>query len=203
MKLHEAPSPNARRVHVFIAEKGLDPIPSVPVDIRGGENLSEAYREKNPFGRVPVLELDDGTFLAESVAICRYLEGLHPEPSLFGTTPLEMATIEMWNRRAEINFMLAAAGAFRNLSGFFKDREKISAEWGTISQENAADALGRFDKALGKSEFLAGQRFSIADITMGCALDFAKMVKLDLPFDLPNVSRYHQQLQMRPSFQNN
>lgn len=203
MKLHEAPSPNARRVHIFIAEKGLQPIESVRVDIRAGENLSQAYREKNPFGRVPVLELDDGTFLAESVAICRYLEGLHPQPSLFGTTPLEMAVIEMWNRRAEINFMLAAAAAFRNLTGFFKDREKISAEWGTISQENAADALGRFDAALEKSEFLAGDRFSIADITMGCALDFAKMVKLDLPFDLPNVSRYHAQLKARPSFQNN
>ena len=202
MKLHEAPSPNARRVHVFLKEKGLDAIDSVPVDIRGGENLSPEFRAKNPFGRVPVLELDDGTLLSESVAICRYLEGLNPEPSLFGTTPLELATIEMWNRRAEINFMLAAAGAFRNLTGFFKDREKVSAEWGTISLENAADALERFDAVLADSEFLAGDRFSIADITMGCALDFAKMVKLELPFDLPGVSRYHQALQARPSFQN-
>jgi glutathione S-transferase len=202
MKLHEAPSPNARRVHVFLKEKGLDAIPSVPVDIRGGENLTSEFRAKNPFGRVPVLELDDGTLLSESVAICRYLEGLHPEPSLFGSTPLELATIEMWNRRAEINFMLSAAGAFRNLTGFFKDREKISAEWGAISLENAADALQRFDAVLVDSEFLAGERFSIADITMGCALDFAKMVKLQLPFDLPGVSRYHQALQARPSFQN-
>jgi glutathione S-transferase len=202
MKLHEAPSPNARRVHVFLKEKGLDAIPSVPVDIRGGENLTSEFRAKNPFGRVPVLELDDGTLLSESVAICRYLEGLHPEPSLFGSTPLELATIEMWNRRAEINFMLSATGAFRNLTGFFKDREKISAEWGAISLENAAGALQRFDAVLVDSEFLAGDRFSIADITMGCALDFAKMVKLQLPFDLPGVSRYHQALQARPSFQN-
>jgi len=202
MKLHEAPSPNARRVHVFLKEKGLDAIPSVPVDIRGGENLTSEFRAKNPFGRVPVLELDDGTLLSESVAICRYLEGLHPEPSLFGSTPLELATIEMWNRRAEINFMLSATGAFRNLTGFFKDREKISAEWGAISLENAAGALQRFDAVLVDSEFLAGDRFSIADITMGCALDFAKMVKLQLPLDLPGVSRYHQALQARPSFQN-
>lgn len=201
MRLHESPSPNARRVHVFLQEKGIEAPPTVKVDIRGGENLTDAYRQLNPFGRVPVLELDDGTCLAESVAICRYFEGLHPEPSLFGREPLEMAIIEMWNRRAEINFMLQATGAFRNLTGFFKDREKVSKEWGAIALGNAADALGRFDTALGGSRFLAGEKFSIADITFAVALQFAQMVKLDLPFDLPNIERYLNEVGSRPSFQ--
>jgi glutathione S-transferase len=201
MRLHESPSPNARRVHVFLKEKGIDAPPSVRVDIRGGENLSDDYRKLNPFGRVPVLELDDGTCLAESVAICRYFEGLHPEPSLFGREPLEMAVIEMWNRRAEINFMLQATGAFRNLTGFFKDREKVSKEWGAIALGNAADALGRFDTALNASRFLAGEAFSVADITFAVAVQFAQMVKLDLPYDLPNIERYLNEVGSRPSFQ--
>lgn len=201
MKLHEAPSPNARRVHVFLNEKGIAAPESVPVDIRGGENLTEAYRALNPFGRVPVLELDDGTCLAESVAICRYFEGLHPQPSLFGIEPLEQAIIEMWNRRAEINFMLPAAQAFRNLTGFFKDREKVSKEWGAISLETAADGMTRFDQALCDRQYLAGDAFSIADITFGVALTFAQSIKLALPFDLPNIARYLEQINARPSFQ--
>lgn len=201
MKLHEAPSPNARRVQVFLKEKGIEAPPSVAVDIRGGENLTEAYRALNPFGRVPVLEFDDGTCLAESVAICRYFEGLHPEPCLFGAEPLEQALIEMWNRRAEINFMMPAAQAFRNLTGFFKDREKVSAEWGAISLEIAADGLTRFDQALTDRQFLAGDGFSIADITLGIALGFAQQIKLELPFDLPNIARYLAQISARPSFQ--
>ena len=122
MKLYESPSPNARRVHIFMAEKGID-CERVAVDIRGGENLSADYKAKNPAGRVPLLELDDGTCIGESVAICRYLEALNPEPNLFGTQPIEIAQIEMWQRRSELNFMMNVANAFRNITGFFKDRE--------------------------------------------------------------------------------
>ena len=200
MKLHEAPSPNARRVHVFLREKGLPAPESVTVDIRGGENLSAEYRAKNPFGRVPALELDDGSFITESVAICRYFEGLHPEPSLFGVTPQAQATIEMWNRRAELNFMMPVAQAFRNISGFFKDREKISAEWGEISAEVAADALTVFAAELG-DHYLAGEQFSIADITFGVALDFAEQVKVAVPLDLPAIADYRSRLKARESFQ--
>lgn len=201
MRLYEAPSPNARRVHVFLKEKGIEAPSSVAVDIRAGENLTDTYRALNPFGRVPVLELDDGTCLSESVAICRYFEGLHPQPCLFGAEPLEQATIEMWNRRAELNFMMPAAQAFRNLTGFFKDREKVSKEWGAISLEAAADALTRFDQALADREFLAGDAFSIADISFGVALNFAQQIKLELPFDLANVARYLDQVGARPCFQ--
>jgi len=200
MKLHIAPSPNALRVEVFMQEKGIEPFVSQTYDLRSGDNLSAEFRQMNPFGRVPVLELDDGTFLAESVAICRYLEGLHPEPALFGSTPLELAQVEMWNRRAELNFMLPAASSFRNLSGVFKDREKICEEWGLISAEVAAAALAVFDEHLASSTFLAGDAFSVADITFAIAVNFAERVQVDLPYDLANIARYRQTIAARPSF---
>lgn len=192
-------TPNGRRVRVFLAEKGIE-VPAVNIDLRAGDNLGAAHRAKNPFGRIPVLELDDGTCIAESVAICRYFEEVQPNPPLFGTDAKAKAIVEMWNRRAELNFLMPGAQAFRNLTGFFKDREKVSAEWGAISQEATADALAIFDQALAQSRFLAGDTFSIADITFGCALDFFQAVKLDLPFDLPNVKRYREELASRPSW---
>lgn len=199
MKLYESPSPNARRVQIFMAEKGVD-CERVAVDIRAGENISEAYLAKNPGGRVPVLELDDGTFLSETVAICRYLEGMNPEPNLFGNTPLAQATVEMWARRAELNFMLEVAGAFRNITGFFKDRETCVKEWGEVCAEKAPKALQMFDDRLGHSEYLAGDQFSIADITLGVAIDFANMVKVVPVPQLTHISRWQEQINARPSF---
>jgi glutathione S-transferase len=200
MLLHDSTAaPNPRRVRIFIAEKGLT-VPLVQVDMRKGEHKSADFLAKNPSGKIPVLELDDGTCIAESVAICRYFEEIQPSPPLFGRDAKSKAMVEMWNRRAELNFLLPGAQAFRNLTGFFKDREKISAEWGAISQEAAADALGLFDAALAQSRFLAGDTFSIADITFGCALDFMQVVQLKVPFDLPNVSRYREELASRPSW---
>lgn len=199
MKLYESPSPNARRVHVFMAEKGID-CERVSVDIRAGENLGEDYKAKNPAGRVPMLVLDDGTCIGESVAICRYLEALHPEPNLFGSEPVEVALVEMWQRRAELNFMMNVAMAFRNITGFFKDREKISAEWGGICAEVAADVVPAFDAQLADNEFLAGDMFSIADITFVVAYDFAESVKVEVPRDLPNIKRWYEAVSARPSF---
>ena len=200
MKLHEAnATPNARRVHIFMAEKGIE-IERVPVDIRAGENLSEAYLAKNPAGRIPTLELDDGTFLSESVAICRYLEGMQPSPNLFGADPQQAALIEMWGRRAEINFMMDVAGAFRNITGFFKDRETCIKEWGEVCAERAPKTLEVFDAQLADHEFIAGSEFSIADITLGVAVGFAKQVKvIDMP-ELSNLARWEAQLNERPSF---
>ena len=144
MKLYEAPSPNAQRVQVFMKEKGID-CERVAVDIRAGENLNAEFLAKNPVGRVPVLELDDGTFIGETVAISRYLEALHPEPNLFGDDALSMANIEMWHRRVEISFMLNAAMAFRNITGFFKDRETCVAEWGEVAAGHAVAAVPMFE----------------------------------------------------------
>ncbi len=199
MKLHESPSPNARRVHVFMAEKDID-CERVSVDIRGGENIRAEYLAKNPAGRVPVLELDDGTFLGESVAICRYLEGVYPEPNLFGDSPLAAAQIEMWQRRAELNFMAEVAGAFRNITGFFKDRETCVEEWGRVCAERAPKNLIMFDDQLAQSEYIAGDQFSIADITLAIAVDFARQVKVVALPDLANLDRWHNLVTSRPSF---
>ena len=114
MKLYEAPSPNARRVHIALAEKGIE-VESVAVDIRAGENISGDYLAKNPGGRVPMLELDDGICLGESVAITRYLDAMGEGPSLFGDTPLRQAQVEMWHRRAELNFLLEVLQGPRDL----------------------------------------------------------------------------------------
>lgn len=199
MKLYESPSPNARRVHVFMAEKGID-CERVSVDIRAGENLGEDYKAKNPAGRVPMLVLDDGTCIGESVAICRYLEALHPEPNLFGSEPVEVALVEMWQRRAELNFMMNVAMAFRNITGFFKDRETPVKEFGEVSAELAKEFVPMFDDQLGKTRFLAGDRFSIADITFAVAWGFSEQIKVvELP-PAPNVQRWLQEVNERPSF---
>jgi len=198
MKLYESPSPNARRVQVFMAEKGVD-CERVAVDIRAGENISEAYLAKNPGGRVPVLELDDGTWIAETIAICRYLECLHPEPNLFGSTALEVAQVEMWQRRVELSYMSEVAGAFRNLTGFFKDRETCVEEWGRVCAEKAPAALSMFDEQLADHTYLAGESFSVADITLAVALDFARMVKVVEVPELPNISRWYELVNARPS----
>jgi glutathione S-transferase len=202
MKLHEAPSPNARRVHIFMSELGME-CERVAVDIRGGENLSAEFLAKNPGGRVPVLELDDGTYIGESVSICRYLESITPStgaPKLFGDDGLAKAQIDMWQRRVEFNFLLELAGAFRNLTGVFKDRETCVKEWGAACAERAPKALNMFDTQLGKSEYLAGDSFSIADITLGVSIDFANMVKvLEMP-QLENLTRWKNQMDARASF---
>ena len=124
MKLHESPSPNARRVTVFMAEKGIE-CEKVSVDIRGGENIQSEYLRKNPAGRVPVLELDDGSFISESMAICRYLDAIQPEPNLFGVSAIEIANVEMWQRRVELNLFSEIAGAFRNITGFLKIEKPV------------------------------------------------------------------------------
>lgn len=199
MKLHESPSPNARRVTVFMAEKGIE-CDRVSVDIRAGENISPEYLVKNPAGRVPVLELDDGTFISESIAICRYLEGIQPEPNLFGLDARESAMVEMWQRRVELNLFLEIAAAFRNITGFFKDRETCVAEWGQVCAEKAPKALQMFDDQLSDSEYLAGPRFTVADLSLAITLDFAEMVKVAPLPTLENVERWRSNIIKRPSF---
>lgn len=191
-------SPNGKRVAVFLKEKNLD-IPLTEIDIMAGENLSDEFKAKNPMARIPVLELDSGDMLAESVAICRYLEGLAPEPNLFGNDHEEEAVIEMWNRRTEINLFMRVADAFRNSTGIFKDREVVSAEWGGIAADMAREAAVAFEDQLGKTEYIAGDRFTVADITLSCCLTFAKNTGLDL-LGTPNLAAYNERIKARPSF---
>lgn len=200
MKLYTAPStPNHRRVAIFLAEKGIE-LETETIDLRGAQNLSDAFAKKNPFGRIPVLELDDGVCIAESVAICRYFEAKQPQPPLFGVDAETMAEIEMWTRRAEISFLMPVAAAFRNISGFFKDREECVPEWGQIQAQVAADTLPKFDDRLAESEFLADSGFSVADITLAITLEFAKRTQQTLPYDLPNITRWFDAVQARPSW---
>ncbi len=191
-------SPNGQRVGIFMKEKGVD-IDKTEIDLRAGENLGADYRAKNPFGRVPVLQLDDGSYLAESQAICRYLEHLHPEPNLFGEPGVEMAKIEMWSRRVELNLMTPVAQGFRNITGFFKDREKCVPQWGEVCVEVAREAAGVFDAHLADNRFLMGDRYSIADMTLAILLGFAKNVGQDF-FDLPNLARFHGEVTARDAF---
>jgi glutathione S-transferase len=179
-------------------EKGIE-IEKTEIDLRAGANLTDEYLAMNPFGRVPVLELDDGSHLSESVAICVYLEGLHPEPNMFGSELEERAKITMWTRRVDINLMTPVAQGFRNATGFFKDREKICAEWGEISMELARDAATRFDRHLANSRFLEGDKYSVADMNLAITMDFAKNVGQDF-FDLENLARFHGEVTSRPAF---
>ncbi|RRJ82387.1 glutathione S-transferase family protein [Aestuariirhabdus litorea] len=199
MKILETKTaPNARRVRMFLAEKGVD-IEYIQVDITQGENLSPDFRSKNPWGKVPVLELGDGTCIAESIAICRYFEETVPEPPLMGRDPLERAQIEMWQRRMEFSLMLSVGMAFQHLSGFFKDRMTPVKEWGEINKEAVSKLLAQLDHHLASSTYIAGEQFSVADITALCAIDFARVIDVRPTPEQTHLTRWHQQVSSRPS----
>lgn len=200
MKLYDGGrAPNPRRVRIFLAEKGID-VPLVPVDMTAMEHKSETLTSRNPLQRLPVLELDDGTILSESVAICRYFEELHPEPALFGTGALGKATVEMWNRRMELNLLASVAAAFRHVHPAMKDWEVPQVpEWGEINKPKVIAFLEMMDKELAAREFAAGDAFSIADITGLVSLDFMKPAKIAIPETLANVLRWKASLTARPS----
>jgi glutathione S-transferase len=199
MKLYISPlAPNPRRVTLFLAEKGIE-VETISIDTYKGENLTADYLAKNMFGKVPVLEFDDGTCLSESVAICRYFEEVQPDPPLFGTTAIERATIEMWQRRVELYLTLVVSAALRNLTGFYKDREKIVKEWGEVSFERAETVYEKFDSHLATNRYFAGDEFSIADITCFCTIDFAGLIDLNIKDDQKNLARWFKEISSRPS----
>ena len=206
MQLYDfAMAPNARRVRIFLAEKGIE-IEKVNVDLGSREQLRDAYRAVNPRLAVPALVLDDGTVLTESVAICRYLEELHPQPPLFGTDPKDKAIVEMWHRRVELEGMQAVAEAVRNSVEFFAGRalagpvdfEQIPAlaERGMRRVELFQEML---DERLAASEFVAGSRYSVADIAALVSCDFAKVVKKRVGDTTPNLQRWYEAVSSRPS----
>lgn len=200
MKIYDfAFAPNPRRLRIFVAEKGLK-IPIEQVDIFSGQNRTPEMLKKNPAGGLPVMELDDGTHLAESVAICRYLESLHPEPNLMGKNSREQAEIEMWNRRVELGLFGAAGRAFQHTNELFKARLKQFPEYGETQREAIKQQLQWLDAQIGNKPFIAGDRFTIADITAEVAVDFAAQAAgVAMDPALKNLGRWHQSVSSRPS----
>lgn len=192
-------APNPRRVRVFLAEKGLE-IPLVPVDMGALEHREPPVSSRNPLQRLPVLELDDGTVITESVAICRYFEELHPEPALFGRGALGKALVEMWQRRMELNLLSCVTAAFRHIHPAMKEWEIPQIpEWGEANKPKAVGFLKLLDDELANREFVAGDAYSIADITGLIAIDFMKPARIKVPEDCANVLRWHQAISSRPS----
>ncbi len=200
MKLYDGGrAPNPRRVRIFLAEKGIE-IPLVPVDMNALGHRSEEIASRNPLKRLPVLELDDGEIITESVAICRYFEELHPEPALFGTGALGKARVEMWQRRMELHFLQSVAQAFRHIHPAMKEWEVPQiAEWGEANKPKALEFLAMLDQELTDHEFAAGDEFSIADITGMIGVDFMKPARIAMPPELANVTRWYAALKARPS----
>lgn len=200
MKLYDSKmAPNPRRTRIFLAEKGVT-IPTEQVDMMKMEHRTPEYTALNPLQRMPTLVLDDGTIITESVAICRYFEALHPEPPLFGVGAKEIALVEMWNRRAEINFFANVAAVFRHLHPAMRELEvpQVPA-YAEASRPRVFWFLELADRELENREFLSGHRFSMADITMLVAVDFMKPARLAMPDGLPNVKRWHAAVSARAS----
>lgn len=192
-------APNPRRVRIFLAEKGID-VPTVPVDMAAMEHRGDAVTALNPLQRLPVLQLDDGTVLTESIAICRYFEDLYPEPALFGRGALGKALVDMWQRRIEMNLFFPVSQAFRHIHPAMKEWEVPQvAEWGEANKPKALDFLALLDRELAAKEFAAGDEFSVADITGLVALDFTKPARIAIPADLANVQRWYKAISERPS----
>jgi glutathione S-transferase len=207
MKIYDwSIAPNPKRVRMYLAEKGID-VEMVEAAEPGKPVLKPDFLDKNPHRRVPLLELDDGTTIGEAMAICRYFETLHPDPPLMGGDALEKATVEMWERISEAEGMSSVAEVFRNsqksfaargLPGYAESIEQIPAlvERGKVRMAQYNDKI---DARLAEREFLAGSRFSVADITAFCVVEFAKFCKLDIPAPCANVARWFDTVAARPS----
>jgi glutathione S-transferase len=200
MKLYDfAMAPNPRRVRMFLAEKGIN-IPVEQVDLMTGQNRTPEFLAKNPSGGLPVLELDDGTYLAESVAICRYLESQHPEPRLMGVDVRDQANVEMWNRRMELELFTPTSRAIQNTHPMFKQRMKQFPDYGETQREAVKARLERMDRELEGRQFVAGDRFTIADITSFAAIEFGSMMGvINIDPSLQRLTRWRESIASRPS----
>ncbi|HQV02942.1 MULTISPECIES: glutathione S-transferase family protein [unclassified Novosphingobium] len=192
------PAPNPRRVRIFAAEKGIA-LPSRELSIPAREHKSPEFLALNPRGQTPALQLDDGTVIAESVAICRYLEGLHPEPPLFGTGAKEQALIEMWNRRVEMILMPPIGAVWVHTHPFTARLPGRNAEWGEANRPRIEEAMRFFDAALAGREFLAADHYSISDVLLLTTVDFSTFIGMPVPEDLTHLRAWHARVSARPS----
>ena len=199
MKLYDNPrGQNPKRVRMFLAEKGVE-IPLVNVDLMNYEQLSDDYLQVNSLGRVPVLELDDGTRLTESIGICRYLETIYPEPNLFGTDPVEVAEIEMWTRRLELEVNMHVTNMMRHSSPFFAKTMVQVPEMVEASKEMLGRRLAWLDDELGDREFIAGDRYTMADIVGWAGLLMIPILKYEVDPSLTNYLRWIETISTRPN----
>ncbi len=206
MKLYDCQmAPNPRRVRVFLAEKGVD-IPKTEVGIIEGENLKPEYLAVNPRGLLPTLELDDGNRIDETIAICRYIEETQPEPNLMGRDALEKAQIESWQRHMEFDGLNPTGEMFRNSFDPFKNRglpglENVQAipELAARGKAGVERFYERLEQRLSQSTYIAGERYTIADITALCVVDFASFAKMGIPEANTNTKRWHADVSSRPS----
>ncbi len=194
-----AAAPNPRRVRIFLAEKNI----SVPLEefaLKIDNIKSAEFAGLNPMRQVPVLVLADGECISETIAICRYFEELHPEPVLFGKSPLQKARIEMWNRRVELGLFFAVAQAFRHLHPGMKEREVPQVrEWGEANKQKALERLAILEERLLTSAFIVGDSFSVADITALVAVDFMVQARIERPATFKGVARWYDVVSARPS----
>tara|TARA_Y100001970_G_scaffold1917_1_gene2282 strand:+ start:90 stop:698 length:609 start_codon:yes stop_codon:yes gene_type:complete len=192
------PAPNPRRVRIFLHEKGIE-VPTKQIDIMKGEHKKKEYKKASPLSQVPTLELDDGTFITESIAICRYFEALQPEPSLMGDNAEEIAIIEMWQRRFELLLMIGIANTYRHGHPAMAALEDQIKEWSEASRPRVIKMMYWFDKQIEDKEFICLNKFTIADISALVCFDFAKWPKIEIPSDCTNLLHYYKRLNSRPS----
>jgi glutathione S-transferase len=189
---------NPRRARIFMAEKGIE-VPMVEVDMMKGENRQPAYLAINSLGTMPSLELDDGTIITESIAICRYFEEIHPDPPMFGRDTVERAKVEMWNRRMELELLNSIGGAFMHLDPFWDGKVPQVAEFGEISRVKGQKRMAWLDGHLEGREFIATDDYTVADITAQCAVLLGQHTGTPIPDGLDNLTRWWKAVSSRPS----
>ena len=200
MKLYNGMSPNGARVEIFMAEKGIE-ITTHSIDLMANEGQAPDFLKINPLGQVPVLQLDDGRHLTESVAICRYLESLHPAANLFGETPEEQAFIEMWIRRMELWLFNVAGDVGLHEIEFFKYRVDQNADYAAYCRRTLVERLAWLDTEMTDGRaFIAGDRFTMADIIGMTLLFIMGFTQIEIPPELTNVVRWQQAMVSRPTF---
>jgi len=196
--IDSARAPNPRRVKIFMAEKGISP-PVEDISIMEGEHQTRAYMARTGSRLVPALELEDGSVLTESMSICSYIEALHPEPNLMGLDALEQAQIDMWSRRVEFGVMFPVAMVLRHGNPAMAVLEDQVPEWAESNRGRVAKGLKWLDRVLGETAFVAGERYTIADITALVSIDFMRAIKTPVPEDHVNLLRWREGLNARPS----
>jgi len=191
-------APNPRRVRIFLAEKGIE-VPVRQVEIGRSESREPGFLAKNPLGALPVLELDDGTCISESLAICRYFEEVQPSPPLMGTDARDRAIVEMWSRRTELELWRYVTETFQHTHAYFAGRIEQLPAWGERCRRTARERLAWLDRELAARPFVAGPRFTVADITLLCAVDFGRVVEIRIAPEQKHLTRWHEAVSSRPS----